>query len=115
MAEIYGAASVFGTLMQKEAIDYCSGGGRDQHLITASVRHYETGQNGFCVLPNDFDNQTASWNMGVNNLVKGQYKMDKENKALTRNAGNIVAILHQYDRHPKIANFLKHSLHEEAV
>ena len=59
------------------------------------------------VLPNGVDHQVASWNMGVNNVVKDRYRFDDDRKIVISYMGDTIALLHQYDRHEDVLNFIE--------
>ena len=59
LAEIYNKAAVYGVLMGKNYIEYCTSDGGIKHLLTASIRFFES-RSRIIVLPNSVDSQVAS-------------------------------------------------------
>jgi len=57
-----------------------------------------------CILPNDASQQHWVTNLGFNN--QPQYLLDRKHKALTNAAGELFAVVHQYDRRPDVQSLL---------
>ena len=105
--QIYGLAAITATLATDEE---CRHGGRDQHLITSAVRTLHSFYKGrVCVRANDFKQQTAIVNLGVNNDIKGKYILNHSSGFVETTSREPFAIVHQFDRRMDISKFLEAS------
>ena len=114
---VHGRAAALRTLYFKAALlaatagePRCAAGGREQHLLTAaalSLRARRPAE--VCVLPNDLRRHAAFFNMGVFNNIS-DVRLD-EASGRVRGVGDgdraIVALVHQFDRWPAVAAFVR--------
>jgi len=91
----------------------CRAMGRDQHLITAAGSELQQDAtlarvSPVCLLPNDASVQAAAANLGINNDIRGMFRLDEERGVVVSVPLDApVAILHQFDRRKALVQFLK--------